>query len=242
MLPGGHNSNLRLKATSHLPSASLPGLSFARFNSTSTTPTTTAGETLLSPENASLPGNDTLAKIEEIPEKIGYLKELGLDYGWGPSSFMEWFIEHIHIYSGLPWWASIAAAGLLVRLAIFHPSIKAADNAAKTGPLKDQILELRKLRMLSLQQGRHLEASKAKVDLDELYKTNDIKMWRNFVPLIQIPLGFGTFRVLRGMSELPVPAYATEQIAWIQDMTSSDPYFVLPILTTAFLYLSLKVS
>lgn len=187
-------------------------------------------------------GESPLANIDDIPEKIGYLKELGLDYGWGPSAFMEWLIEHIHIWSGIPWWASITAAALVTRIALFHPALKAADNAAKTGPIKDEAMELRKQRMQHLSQGRQLEAAKAKLAMDELYQKHDIKMWRNFVPLLQVPLGFGTFRVVRGMATLPVPALAMEQCGWIHDLTSYDPYYILPALATGAMYFTLKVS
>jgi YidC/Oxa1 family membrane protein insertase len=225
-----------LKASSYLPPALVSGLSFARFNSTSPENAAQATETVTSLGDSQLPN------IEEIPEKIGYLKELGLDYGLGPSAFMEWLIEHIHIWGGMPWWASIAAAALVTRIALFHPSLKAADNAAKTGPIKSEMMELRTKRMQLLSQGRQLDAAKAKLELDDLYAKHDIKMWRNFVPLLQVPLGFGIFRIVHGMSSLPVPSLAMEQFAWIHDLTSYDPYYILPALATGFMYLTMKVS
>jgi YidC/Oxa1 family membrane protein insertase len=218
-----------------LPPASVSALSFARFNSTST-------ENAQATETVTSLGDSQLPNIDDIPEKIGYLKELGLDYGWGPSAFMEWLIEHIHIWGGVSWWASLAAAALVTRIALFHPSLKAADNAAKTGPIKNEMMELRTKRMQLLSQGKQLEAAKAKVELDDLYVKHDIKLWRNFVPLLQIPLGFGTFRVVRGMATLPVPGLAMEQFGWIHDLTSYDPWYILPALATGFMYLTMKVS
>lgn len=224
-----------MKSSSYLPPVSVSSLSFARFNSTSTESAQATGD--ITPL-----GESQLPSIDDIPEKIGYLKDLGLDYGWGPSAFMEWLIEHIHIWGGMPWYASIAVAAIVTRLALFHPALKAADNAAKTSPIKDEMMELRKKRMQLLSQGRQLDAAKAKVELDDLYAKHDIKMWRNFVPLLQIPLGFGIFRVVRGMTTLPIPGLVVEEFAWIHDLTSYDPYYVLPILTSGFMYLAMRVS
>ncbi|KUL92131.1 hypothetical protein ZTR_02214 [Talaromyces verruculosus] len=229
------NDRLRLKASSYLPPASVSGLSFARFNSTSP-----ENATAQATENVTPLGDSQLPNIEDIPEKIGYLKELGLDYGWGPSAFMEWLIEHIHIWGGMSWWASLAAAAVITRIALFHPSLKASDNAAKTGPIKNEMMALRTKRMQLLSQGRQLDAAKAKIELDDLYAKHDIQTWRNFVPLLQVPLGFGIFRVVRGMSELPVPGLAMEQFAWIHDLTSYDPYYILPILSSGFIYFTMK--
>uniref|UniRef100_A0A093XDT3 Mitochondrial inner membrane protein OXA1 n=1 Tax=Talaromyces marneffei PM1 TaxID=1077442 RepID=A0A093XDT3_TALMA len=233
ILSTSQNCRLRLKSSSYLPPVSVSSLSFARFNSTSTESAQATGD-------ATPLGESQLPSIDDIPEKIGYLKDLGLDYGWGPSAFMEWLIEHIHIWGGMPWYASIAVAAIVTRLALFHPALKAADNAAKTSPIKDEMMELRKKRMQLLSQGRQLDAAKAKVELDDLYAKHDIKMWRNFVPLLQIPLGFGIFRVVRGMTTLPIPGLVVEEFAWIHDLTSYDPYYVLPILTSGFMYLAMR--
>lgn len=155
---------------------------------------------------------------------------------------MEWLIEHIHIWGGMSWWASLAAAALVTRIALFHPSLKAADNAAKIGPIKNEMTLLRTKRMQFLSQGRQLDAAKAKVELDDLLEKHDIKAWRTYVPMLQVPLGFGIFRVVRGMSELPVPGLAMEHFVWIHDLTSYDPYYVLPLLATSFMYFTMKVS
>jgi YidC/Oxa1 family membrane protein insertase len=179
--------------------------------------------------------------ISQIPERLGYLKDLGLDYGWGPSAFMEWSIEHIHIMSGIPWWASIAAAAALVRLALFQPAVMASSNAALSIPIKEKMSVLRSQRTMFLTQGKQLEAAKVKEEMQQIHDGLGISIWKNFLPMLQIPLGFGCFRVVRGMTSLPVPALADEQLAWITDLTTYDPLFVLPITAAAFTYWTFKV-
>lgn len=58
--------------------------------------------------------------------------------------------------------------------------------------------------------------------------------------MLQIPLGFGMFRVIRGMASLPVPAMLNESIFWLNDLTVHDPYFILPAMTALFMFSSLK--
>jgi YidC/Oxa1 family membrane protein insertase len=44
------------------------------------------------------------------------------------------------------------------------------------------------------------------------------------------------------MASLPVPAMLDESVLWINDLTISDPYYMLPVVTSAFMYMTLKVS
>ncbi|KAJ5241162.1 uncharacterized protein N7469_002753 [Penicillium citrinum] len=217
----------------------MAGPAAVRFNSTSTpaadpTPAKSVLEGL--PESNELAGLD----ITKIPEQIGYLKELGLDFGWGPAAMIEWVIEHLHITSGLPWWASIVGAGLIVRLALLKPMLNASDQGAKMQNMKPQSEPLRREMMAALKDQNQIEVQRKRAELSELNKVHGINPWKNLIPMLQIPLGFGTFRVVRGMAGLPVPAMLDESVLWIQDLTISDPYYLLPAATTAFMYFTLK--
>lgn len=67
-------------------------------------------------------------------------------------------------------------------------------------------------------------------------------MWRLFVPMLQVPIGFATFRLMRGMADLPVPGLDDGGFLWLTDLTQSDPYFILPIVTGIAFHLTFKVS
>ena len=71
----------------------------------------------------------------------------------------------------------------------------------------------------------------------------NISYGKVFLPmLIQIPLSFGGFRLYRGMAALPVPAFETEKWLWVSDLTQSDPLYILPLVSAASLYVSMRVS
>lgn len=235
------------------PASPAPRLIPARFNSTSSAASassapaaaaTTAGDNAAgaaSQAEATDVSDLSALDITQLPEKVGYLKDLGLDYGWGPSALIEWIIEHIHIWTGLPWWASIVGTGLLIRLALLKPMMGASDTAAKIQNLKHITNPLRLSMMHHARSQNTLELMKARAELQALHDKHGIKPWKSFIPMAQIPLGYGCFRVVRGMAALPVPGLASESVAWLKDLTVSDPYFILPAATAGFMYLSFRV-
>lgn len=196
------------------------------------------------PEEA--PASNALDPVEAlsgIPERIGYLKEVcGIDFGWGPSSIMQMLIEHIHIYGGFTWATSIVLMALTARVLIFLPMVTSSDQGAKwkasqsvIGPAREKLTAAYKVKDY-----RRMAEAKAELSaLQKEYGVNPIKM---FIPvLIQVPLQFGGFRVLRNMAELPVPALLKENWLWAQDLTLGDPFYILPVANAAVLYLTIKV-
>jgi YidC/Oxa1 family membrane protein insertase len=151
-------------------------------------------------------------------------------------------MEHFHIWGGLPWLASIGATGLLIRFALMPLFLRAADTGAKIANSKDIISPIRAKMMEAARAGDQIETQRAKAELSKIQKEFGIKPSRAFLPLIaQVPLGYGCYRVISGMAHLPVPGLAAEKFLWINDFTVSDPYFLLPALTSFFLYMSLRV-
>lgn len=220
-------------------------LAFVRFNSTDSTATSTttppdaASATETTVNTININGNE----VPDIPEKIGYLHELGMDYGWGPTSLVQWVVEHIHIYSGLPWWASIVATGILTRLVLAKPVIDSMETANKVRKLR-AITQPITQRMWHFQRvGNTLEVAKARAELQDIHREHGVNPIKGFLPLlIQIPIGFGTFRLVRGMAALPVPGLATEQLGWLSDMSLSDPFYILPLVAATTIYFNLRVG
>lgn len=220
----------------------MAGPAAIRFNSTSSTPASDPAPAQGTLEGLSDAGDLEAFDITKIPEHIGYLKELGLDFGWGPAAMIEWLIEHLHITAGLPWWASIVGAGLVVRLALLKPMLTASDQGAKIQNLKPKTEPIRHQMMQALKDSNQIEVQRKRAELSAVNKENGVNPWKNLIPMLQIPIGFGTFRVVRGMASLPVPAMLDESVLWINDLTISDPYYMLPVVTSAFMYMTLKVS
>ena len=187
---------------------------------------------------------ENLSNSDLLPleEHIGYLKALGLDYGWGPTAMMEYLLEHVHIWTQTPWWASIILSAFLIRLALFKLNINAADQAgrlARATPLIKPIQD--KLKVASATRDTHTMAVLS-AQMKSIMKAEGVSYLKLLGPFLQVPLGYGTFRLLQGMSHLPVPGLDSGGILWIRDLTIADPYFTLPMLTSVMMYYTFKVS
>ena len=176
-----------------------------------------------------------------VYEHLGFLKEMGLDYGWGPTAFMETLLEHVHIYLGTPWWASIGITMLIIRALLLKLYIDASDSNARRQLLKPLEAPIT-ARINAARAGRDQKAMQAAwAERRLLFKSAGIAWWKSLAPFLQLPIGFGTFRLMRGMAWLPVPGFDTGGLLWMPDLTQSDPYFILPIATAAAYYFTFKV-
>ena len=175
------------------------------------------------------------------PETIGYLKDLGLDFGWGPTALVEYLLEHIHVYTATPWWASIALTALVIRLALLKPYVDAADVSARAATIAE-VQKPIKARLDAAKAARdQTKVMQATEELLALHRQAGIRIWKSAVPMLQLPIGFGIFRLLRRMAELPVPGLEDGGFLWLKDLTMSDPYYILPALTGLGIYYTVKV-
>lgn len=154
---------------------------------------------------------------------------------------LESSLELIHIYGGLPWWGSVVAAGLLVRLVLLKYTLGASDTSAKLRQIKPLIDPVNKRMLQALRDGNHLQAAQSKQEIEVIKSSHNVKAWKAFIPMIQVPIGFAFFRVLRGMASLPVPGIESESFLWMTDLTVADPFYIIPVATTLLMHYTLKV-
>jgi YidC/Oxa1 family membrane protein insertase len=188
-------------------------------------------------------------KIPQIPvnmgkaiEKIGDLKAMGLDYGYGPTSLVQWGLEHLYIDAGLQWGAAIVAATVFIRVFMFPFQLRASENMAKLAAItpltKAPLDEMREAMKVNDQE----RAQAARKKQQRIYSQFDIKPVKSMIPLLgQGIIGFGAFRCLRGMAALPVPGMSDGGFLWLKDLTVPDPYCLVPVITGGIMYWVVKV-
>lgn len=179
-----------------------------------------------------------------MSEQIGYLKNLGLDYGWGPTASSEWLLEHVYIYTGLPWWGTLFAVATIWRIIMFVPSTRAMQasavlQAAHQNPEYKQAFEMLKAATRTKDQGNLLAA---RYKMKSITSRAGAKWWWIPAPFLTVPFSYGMFRLIRGMAAIPVPSLETGGVAWFTDLTVYDPYYVLPILNVALGTYMFKVT
>lgn len=172
----------------------------------------------------------------------GYLKELGLDFGWGPTSSLQWLFEHLHMYDGLTIGGTIVTTAILIRMFTFPTVIAASNTTSRLGALATITEPLRERVKQAAMARDQMEMQKAKSELRKVYEGSNIKLWKSFLPMINIPIGFGFWRLTRNMADLPVPGMETGGFLWFNNLINPDPYFILPIATGLIQHISMRVS
>ncbi|RCI11388.1 hypothetical protein L249_7649 [Ophiocordyceps polyrhachis-furcata BCC 54312] len=191
-----------------------------------------------------LPDALTAQDILGMPETPGFLHAIGLDYGWGPTSVMQWALENVHVYTGLGWAGSIVATAVLLRLTMLYPQYRALRfgdvlNRMKADPRTAEAVKLG-------QEGARLKNLEMQQRSRALYKLLQKEYgfsgkgvgWS----VIQIPFGYGLFRVVNGMAHIPVPSLETAGWLWFPDLAARDPYFILPALASGLMISSVLIN
>ena len=190
-------------------------------------------------ETDATPAVDVTSEGVEVAKSIGDV----VLTGWSPVSVMQYFLEVMHVGTGLPWWATIAATTVVVRLALSPIVIRLQANAVKINNLRPEIEPLMKKMQEYKQTGEKMLAANASAKMMNLYHKNGcnpVKMM--LMPFIQVPIFITFFITLRRMTGLPVAGMTTEGMLWFQNLTLADPYYALPILASLSFMAVMQVS
>lgn len=141
------------------------------------------------------------------------------------------------MYSGLPWWATILSTALVLRVAMFPLFLRSSDSAARQAalasvlkPYNEALTAAQKAKdrpgmMLAMSQKR------------ALHKKAGISTAAQVIPmLLQSVVGFCGFRLMKAMVALPVPGLMDGGFLWLQDLTLSDGYLILPLFMAGTLH------
>lgn len=162
--------------------------------------------------------------------------ELGLG-SYTPVGLIQNLLEFMHVNLGLPWWGAIATCTVLARCLVFPLIVKGQREAAK---IHNHLPEIQKfstrIREAKLT-GNHTEFYRASSEMTFYQKKHDIKLFKPLIlPLTQAPIFISFFIALREMANLPVPSLQTGGLWWFQDLTLSDPTYILPLVVTATMW------
>ncbi len=155
-----------------------------------------------------------------------------IEYGWFTFIAKPMFIllQFIQSYVG-NWGWTIVILTILVKLVLYPLSYKGMVSMNKLKELAPKMKEI--------QTKYKDDKQKQSMHMMELYKKHGANPMGGCLPLIlQIPVFFAIYRVLLNAIELK----GAEFIFWINDLAEMDPYFVLPILMGASMYLQQRIT
>ncbi|XP_008559221.1 mitochondrial inner membrane protein OXA1L [Microplitis demolitor] len=186
----------------------------------------------------------TVEEIVSATNALGEptLQSLGLG-GWSPIGIIQQLLDMVHVSCGLPWWATIALGTVCVRTLLFPLVVisqRSTANLHNTLPglqkIQNKITEARAV-------GDQLQAARYSQELMFYMKENQCNPLKSMiVPLCQAPIFISFFFGLKRMTNLPVDSMRQGGLWWFTDLTVTDPYFILPIMTSATLAITLKLG
>ncbi|XP_054733254.1 mitochondrial inner membrane protein OXA1L [Anastrepha obliqua] len=188
------------------------------------------------------------APVEEVAAQVlnaagePTFASIGLG-GWSPVGIVQNCMEFLHIGCDLPWWAAIAIGTAVVRTIIFPLVIMAQRNAAKMNNYMPQMQVLQMKMSEARQSGNAIESARYAQEMMLFMKEKEVNPLKNMiVPLAQAPLFISFFMGLRQMANTPVESLREGGLFWFTDLTVADPTFMLPLITSATLYLTIEIG
>jgi YidC/Oxa1 family membrane protein insertase len=186
---------------------------------------------LYGPEGVVAPGNQQLFKLTlyagpKSQQQLAQLAEgldLTVDYGWlwFIAQPLFWGLKFIHDWVGNWGWA-IVILTILIKLAFFHLSATSYKSMANMRRLQP--------RLMALKERYGDDKSRLNAAMMDLYKKEKINPLGGCLPIVvQIPVFIALYWVLLESVELRHASF----IFWLNDLSSADPYFVLPIIMGA---------
>lgn len=190
------------------------------------------------------PTSSGVADPTQLITYWGNLKDLGLDYGWGTTSFFESLMEFSYLNLEMGWTGAIVASAFALRTIMFIGFQRASsDSLAKVAAMKPVLQPLMDKLEEAKREGDDAKVENLKMQQQAVMKQIGPDMFKNLLtPVAQMAFGFGAFRCLNGMAALPAPGMTSESFLWISNLTVSDPYFILPGMVGGILYVVMKVG
>jgi YidC/Oxa1 family membrane protein insertase len=155
-----------------------------------------------------------------------------IEYGWFTFIAKPMFtmLQYLHNYIG-NWGWTIVVLTILVKLILFPLSHKGMISMNRLKELAPKIK--------AIQEKYGKDKQKASMHMMELYQKEGANPMGGCLPLLlQIPVFFAIYRVLLNAIELK----GAEWIFWIDDLAEMDPYFILPIIMGATMFLQQRIT
>ncbi len=158
--------------------------------------------------------------------------ELVVDYGWLTviAKPLFWLLQFLHGLVG-NWGWSIVLLTVLIKAAFFPLSAASYKSMAKMKEVTPRLMKLRE------QYGD--DKQKLNVAMMELYKTEKINPLGGCLPIVvQIPVFIALYWVLLASAEMRNQPW----ILWVTDLATPDPWFILPLLMMATMWIQFKLN
>ena len=170
-------------------------------------------------ETSAFVGPKLQSQLEELDETL----KLTVDYGWLTiiSQPLFWLLSKVHAFVG-NWGLAIILVTILIKMAFYKLTEASGRSMAKMREIQP--------RMKALQDRYKDDRQALSQGMMELYKREKVNPAAGCLPiLIQMPFFLAFYWVLLESVEMRQAPFAL----WISDLSSRDPFFILPLIMGA---------
>jgi YidC/Oxa1 family membrane protein insertase len=169
---------------------------------------------------------------QRMLERIAPGLDLSVDYGWltAIAQPIYWLLEKLHGLVGNWGWA-IVLLTILIKTAFFPLQAASYRSMARMKAVTPRLMQLRE------RYGD--DRVKMNQAMMELYKTEKINPLGGCLPIVvQIPVFIALYWVLLASVEMRDAPW----IGWIKDLAAPDPYYILPLVMAATMFIQVKLN
>ena len=159
---------------------------------------------------------------EKVLEALAPGLELVKDYGWLTilAKPLYWLLDRLQGYIN-NWGWSIVALVLLLKIAFYWLNAKAYASMAKMKAINPKVMEMRERLKDKPQQMQQ--------EMMRIYREEKVNPMGGCFPImVQIPVFIALYWVLLSSVEMRNAPW----VLWIHDLSSPDPYYILPLVMT----------
>lgn len=171
-------------------------------------------------------------KLQDQLEQVHEELTLAVDYGWLTilSEPLFWLLSKVESFVH-NWGVAIIIVTILIKLVFYKLTEASGRSMAKMREIQP--------RMKALQERYKDDRQQLSQAMMELYKREKVNPAAGCLPiLIQMPFFLAFYWVLLESVEMRQAPFAL----WITDLSSRDPYFILPLIMGAAMFLQQKLN
>ncbi len=174
---------------------------------------------------------DELAGVDKIVGQQTRLDE-SVDLGWFAvlCKPMLYLLKLFHGWVG-NWGIAIILLTIVVKLLTLYWTQKSMRSMKAMSKLKPE--------MDKIKEKYPDDKQRQNQEMMNLYKAQNISPFGGCLPLLlQMPIWFALYRTLAQAADL----YQAPFVGWLDNLTAPDPYYIVPIILTALMFVQAKIS
>lgn len=180
--------------------------------------------------------------VTAIPDSVEIATAVTSVLGHSPPHLVIRLLENVHLLAEMPYWETIVVTTVALRLILFPIAVytvKSASRMAHARP-KMQVLQTEfQNHPNNMDPATQVEFRRKMTQLLEREKVNPVRSL--IFPIVQIPMFISFFFGLKEIGQY-LPGATTGGILWFSDLTTTDPYFIFPVLNALTFLIIIEIG